>query len=80
MLLIQSFISFIVYDRIYAYPKHRKLKWQGVKRLTAKERILMIRLLEKAEKHPEFAKKLVTEAADTNLRIKETDPKGLTTV
>ncbi len=38
----------------------------------------MIRLMEKAEKHPKFAKKLVTEATGTNLRIKETDPKGLT--
>ncbi len=47
--------------------------------MTAKERIIMIRFLEKAGKHPEFAKKLVTEAAGTNLRIKEHAPKGLTT-
>ncbi len=47
--------------------------------MTARERIIMIRLMEKAEKQPEFAKKLVTEATSTNLRIKETDPKGLTT-
>ncbi len=31
--------------------------------MTAKERIMTIRLVEKAEKHPEFAKKLVIEAA-----------------
>ncbi len=30
--------------------------------MSVKERILMIRLLEKAEKYPEFTKKLVTEA------------------
>ncbi len=48
--------------------------------MTAKERIIMIRLMEKAGKKPEFAKKLVIEATGTNLRIKETDPNGLTTV
>ncbi len=48
--------------------------------MTARERIIMIRLMEKAEKHPEFAEKLVIEAASANLRIKETDPKGLTSV
>ncbi len=46
--------------------------------MTVKERITTIRLIQKAEKQPEFAKKLVTEAACANLRIKETDPKGLT--
>ncbi len=33
--------------------------------MNVRERILILRLLEKAEKHPEFAKKLVVEATGT---------------
>ncbi len=47
--------------------------------MTTKERIIILRLIEKAEKQPEFAKKLVIEAASgKNLRIKDFDPRGLT--
>ncbi len=40
----------------------------------------MIRLIEKAQRQPEFAKKLVSEATATSLRKKKLDPKGLTPV
>ena len=47
--------------------------------LTARERILMIRLMEKLEKHPTYAKTLGIEAtgAKNNQNIKS-DSKGLT--
>ena len=47
--------------------------------LTARERILMIRLMEKLEKHPTYAKALGIEAAGAvNNQNMESDPKGLT--
>ena len=49
--------------------------------MTARERILMIRLMEKIEKHPTYAKTLVTEAASAvKNQNMESDPKGLTSV
>ena len=48
--------------------------------LTPKERILMIRLTEKLEKHPTYAKALGIEATGAvNNRNSKKDPKGLTT-
>ena len=51
---------------------------QGVMRLTTRERILMIRLVEKLKRNPTFAKALGVEAtgAVKNQKI-EADPKGL---
>ena len=47
--------------------------------MSAKERILMIRLMEKLEKHPAYAKALGIEATGvTNHQNKKTDPTGLT--
>ena len=47
--------------------------------LTARERILMIRLMEKLEKHPTYAVLLGIEAADLeDDQNMESDPKGLT--
>ena len=47
--------------------------------LTARERILMIRLMEKLEKYPTYAKTLGIEATGAvNNQNMETDPKGLT--
>ena len=49
--------------------------------LTARERILMIRLMEKLEKHPTYAKALGIEATSAvNNQNIESDPKGLTGV
>ena len=46
--------------------------------LTARERILMIRLMEKLEKHPTYAKTLGIEATGAvNNQNMESDPKGL---
>ena len=46
--------------------------------LTARERILMIRLMEKLEKHPTYAVLLGIEAADLeDDQNMESDPKGL---
>lgn len=49
--------------------------------MSVKERILMIRLMEKLQKHPDFAKTLGIEATsvmhDPDQKI---DPKGLATV
>ena len=46
--------------------------------LTARERILMIRLMEKLEKHPIYAVLLGIEAADLeDDQNMESDPKGL---
>ena len=54
---------------------------EGVIYMSVKERILMLRLMEKLHKHPDFAKTLGIEATsvmhDTNQKI---DPKGLATV
>lgn len=47
--------------------------------MTARERILMIRLMEKIEKHPTYAKTLGIEATSAvNSQNTESDPKGLT--
>ena len=49
--------------------------------LHARERILMIRLMEKLEKHPAYAKLLGVEAADLeDNQNRKTDPKGLTSM
>ena len=51
----------------------------GVMWLTARERVLMIRLMEKLEKHPTYAVLLGIEAADLeDDQNMESDPKGLT--
>ena len=47
--------------------------------MSARERILMIRLMEKLEKHPAYAKALGIEATGvTNHQRRKNDPKGLT--
>ena len=47
--------------------------------LTARERVLMIRLMEKLEKHPTYAMLLGIEATGAGKnRNMESDPKGLT--
>ena len=47
--------------------------------MTARERVLMIRLMEKLEKHPTYAKTLGIEATSAvNNQNMESDPKGLT--
>ena len=46
--------------------------------MRARERILMIRLMEKLEKHPAYAKTLGIEATGVINQNKKTDPKGLT--
>ena len=47
--------------------------------LTARERILMNRLMEKLEKHPTYAKQLGIEATEKAVNQNmESDPKGLT--
>ena len=52
---------------------------EGVMCLTARERILMIRLMEKLEKHPTYAKLLGIEATEKAVNQNmESDPKGLT--
>ena len=49
--------------------------------MSTRERILMIRLMEKIEEHPTYAKTLGLEAAGAvNNQNKESDPKGLTSV
>ena len=54
---------------------------EGVIYMSVKERILMLRLMEKLQKHPDFAKTLGIEATsvihDPDQKI---DPKGLATV
>ena len=52
---------------------------QGGMRLTTKERILMIRLVEKLEKHPTFGKTLGVEATGVvKNQNAESNPKSLT--
>ena len=49
--------------------------------MTTRERILMIRLMEKLEQHPTYAKTLGIEATSAvNNQNMELDPKGLTSV
>ena len=59
----------------------KKYSIEGMVCLTARERILMIRLMEKLEKHPAYAKLLGVEAADLeDNQNRKTDPKGLTSM
>ena len=74
----RSFILPLTICKIDVYrkgPNGRK----GVMYLTARERILTLRLMEKVEKYPAFAKTLGIEAtgAKNNQNIKS-DSKGLT--
>jgi len=49
--------------------------------LTARERVLMIRLMEKLEKHPTYAMLLGIEATDLeDDQNMKSDPKGLTSM
>lgn len=49
--------------------------------MSAKERILMLRLMEKLKKHPDFAKVLGVEAPGVENDLNtETESKGLTAV
>ena len=49
--------------------------------MSTRERILMIRLMEKIEKHPTYAKTLGIEATSAvNNQNRNKDPKGLTSV
>ena len=66
------------------YTHTKWIDWEyskGVMRLSTKEKILMIRLMEKIEQHPTYAKTLGLEATGAvNNQNKESDPKGLTSV
>ena len=73
----QSFIQLFRCGRINTYHKGTRSE-EGVMYLTARERILMIRLMEKLEKHPTYAKTLGIEATGAvNNQNMESDPKGL---
>ena len=73
-----SFILLLTFCKIDAYPKELRSR-EGVMCLTARERVLMIRLMEKLEKHPTYAKTLGIEATGAvNNQNMESDPKGLT--
>lgn len=72
------FILLLVFCKIDAYQKELRSR-EGVMCLTARERVLMIRLMEKLEKHPTYAKTLGIEATGAvNNQNMESDPKGLT--
>ena len=74
----QSFIPIISCRKIDAYQRGTRSD-EGVMYLTARERILMIRLMEKLEKHPTYAMLLGIEATGTvNHQNRKNDPKGLT--
>ena len=64
------------------YIHTRWIDWKdskGVMRLSTRERILMIRLLEKIEQHPTYAKTLGLEATGAvNNQNMESEQKGLT--
>ena len=73
-----SFIPLLTFYKIDAYQKELRSR-EGVMCLTARERVLMIRLMEKLEKHPTYAKTLGIEATDLeDDQNMESDPKGLT--
>ena len=75
-----SFILLRTFCKIDAYQKGTRSR-EGVMCLTARERVLMIRLMEKLEKHPTYAKTLGIEATGAvNNQNMESDPKGLTSV
>ena len=73
-----SFILLLTFCKIDAYLKGTRSR-EGVMCLTARERILMIRLMEKLEKHPTYAMLLGIEATGKAVNQNmESDPKGLT--
>ena len=73
-----SFILLLTFYKMDAYQKDLRSR-EGVMCLTARERVLMIRLMEKLEKHPTYAKTLGIEATGAvNNQNMESDPKGLT--
>ena len=73
-----SFILLRLCRKIDAYQKELRSR-EGVMCLTARERILMIRLMEKLEKHPTYAMLLGIEATEKAVNQNmESDPKGLT--
>ena len=74
----RSFILPLTICKIDVYQKGPNGR-KGVMYLTARERILMLRLMEKLEKYPSYAKTLGIEAtgAKNNQNIKS-DSKGLT--
>ena len=73
----RPFILLLTFCKIDAYLKGTRSR-EGVMCLTARERILMIRLMEKLKKHPTYAILLGIEATGVvrNQDI-EPDPKGL---
>ena len=72
------FILLLTFCKIDAYQKGTRSR-EGVICLTARERILMIRLMEKMEKHHTYAKTLGIEATGAvNNQNMESEPKGLT--
>ena len=76
----RSFIPLCTFCKIDAYQEETRSR-EGVMCLTARERILMIRLMEKLEKYPTYAKTLGIEATGAvNNQNMESDPKGLTSV
>ena len=73
-----SFILLLTFCKIDAYQKDLRSR-EGVMCLTARERVLMIRLMEKLEKHPTYAMLLGIEATEKAVNQNmESDPKGLT--
>ena len=73
-----SFILLLTFCKIDAYQKGTRSR-EGVMCLTARERVLMIRLMEKLEKHPTYAMLLGIEATEKAVNQNmELDPKGLT--
>ena len=74
----RPFILLLTFCKIDAYLKGTRSR-EGVMCLTARERILMIRLMEKLEKHPTYAMLLGIEATGKAVNQNmESDPKGLT--
>ena len=74
----RPFILLLTLCKIDAYLKGTRSR-EGVMCLTARERILMIRLMEKLEKHPTYAMLLGIEATGKAVNQNmESDPKGLT--
>ena len=74
----RPFILLLTFCKIDAYLKGTRSR-EGVMCLTARERILMIRLMEKLEKHPTYAMLLGIEATEKAVNQNmESDPKGLT--
>ena len=74
----QSFIQPLFFCKIDAYQRGTRSR-KGVMCLTARERVLMIRLMEKLEKHPTYAMLLGIEATGAlKNQNRKSDPKGLT--